>query len=320
MTDVDEQLLTAAKLREQVQGAMDGDDRLLDHTGLLDHDDHRQVISFAETAVSNWDQSDLSHTTTSTLMTDSVSRAVVENNPSLLAYAVGVTEQSLQASQLTLLSDLNSQLVNNDAPAFITLAGNPNTGKTNTASLLVELRKELVDDDLMIISNLRSWELVDKTVTSAHDLLLTLLDHRDRPKAILLDEASTSFDSRTYRREIATQYTPMAKRYAKLNVDHELVIAHTGKDLHPERKRLTTLSLFKSAKQTAELYQDWPADADHPADRLYHADLTDLEATTSNYSPDDAAPWSWDLPTEVFALDLDWDDLYNELIDRGPVD
>ena len=98
---------------------------------------------------------------------------------------------------------------NNDAPAFIVGAGNPNTGKTNTMSLLAEIRQYALDDYL-VLSNVRSWELTDITVTSAHDLAVALLEHRDVPKFVMIDEASTHFDARTYRREVATQWTPLA--------------------------------------------------------------------------------------------------------------
>lgn len=319
MTDVDEQLLTAAKLREQVRGGLDGDDRLLDHTGLVDTDEHRQVLSFCDDAVANWSDSSLSESVVSTLMTDSVTRAVVENNPSLLAFAVGVTEQDMEASQLSILARLNSEITNNDAPAFVTLAGNPNTGKTNTASLLVELRREFVED-LLVISNVRTWDLTDVVVTSAHDLAVSLLEYRDRPKAILLDEASTAFDARTHRHEVATQYTPLAKRYAKIGVDLEVAICHTGKDLHPERKRLTSLAAFKTDQKTAELYERWPADSESPADRLFTGDLEGIEPTSVDYEPDDAAPWSWDLDPDLFTLDVEWSELLEELRSRGPAD
>jgi hypothetical protein len=49
----------------------------------------------------------------------------------------------------------------------------------------------------------RSWSLTDRVVTSAHDLAVALLEERDRPKFVMVDEASTHFDARTNRREAA---------------------------------------------------------------------------------------------------------------------
>jgi len=35
--------------------------------------------------------------------------------------------------------------------------------------------------DYLVLSNVHSWELTDITVTSAHDLAVALLEHRDVP-------------------------------------------------------------------------------------------------------------------------------------------
>lgn len=158
--------------------------------------------------------------------------------------------------------------------------------------LLAEIRTAAIDD-LLIISNIRSWDLTDHVVTSAHDLAVTLLEHREKPKFVLLDEASTHMDSRTYRTEVAQQFTALAKRFTKLGVDVFGAVGHTGTDVHPLAKRLTTLAFDKSEKDVVEFYERWPADSDRPADRLYGGAVTDLEKASPSYDPDDAAPLAW---------------------------
>jgi hypothetical protein len=328
MTESDENLLAAAKLREAVRGDLDHGDRPYDHAGVVHDPDRRQAISFMESLFADGVDRDgieatafadtaLGQALISKELTDGTTEAVKTGNGSVLAHHTGITEMDLDGSSLRLPMRLNSHLDNNGATAFVVGAGNPNTGKTNTMSLLVELR-DYVLDDLLVLSNVRSWDRTDHVVTSAHDLAVTLLEHRDVPKVIVLDEASTHLDSRTNRREVATQWTPLAKRFSKINVDTCGVICHTGKDLHPEAKRLATLCFYKTEPAVAEFYERWPADADFPADRLFGGSIDDLEPTGAEYDPDDAAPWSWNLKADLFAEDLEWSELLDELKRRGP--
>jgi len=329
MSDVNDNLMNASKLREQVRGEMDGADELHPHAGILSDPDVRSSLSFVESALSSADLSErdiqagtfhktaLGGEVLSAFHTDEATEAVHQDNPSVVAHFTGLTEKDLDASSLRLPMLLNEQLQNNGATAFVVGAGNPNTGKTNTISLLVELRDYALDS-LLVISNVRSWQRTDHVVTSAHDLAVTLLEHRDRPKFVVIDEASTHMDSRTSRREVATQWTPLAKRFSKIGVDACGVICHTGKDLHPEAKRLSTLSFYKTDPTVAEFYERWPADADFPTDRLFSGSVDGLEATGFEYDPDDAAPWAWNLRADLFADDYSWSELLETLRNQGP--
>lgn len=312
----DELLLTAAKLREQATGTIEGHSPLHKHAGLVTDQHDRRTFDFL--ASTGLDMGKLGSVLEANIGTREASQAVARGDSMTLSAYVGVTEQDLDASALRLPLRLLERLDNHEAPAFITASGNPNTGKTNTVNLLAELRRYDVDE-LLVVSNIRRWDGTDIYVSSMHDLAVTLLEHRDVPKFVVLDEGSTHFDARTYRREVATQYTPVAKRYAKIGVDVEAVIIHTGKDLHPERKALTTTAFYKTDKKTAEFYSSWPRDADFPTDRVFSGDLENLEKAIG-YDPDDAAPWSWNLEAELFTQDLDWDGILEELKARGPAD
>lgn len=328
MTDVDESLLTAAKLHEQIRGDLDGGNAVHSFGGLVDDADDLSSLSFVEDAIATSDVDEFPGATAledtalgsvllSSYATEAASRAVHDADAELMTHLVGVTDTELTGSSIRLPLALNEQLANNDAPAFVLGAGNPNTGKTNTMSLLAKIRKAAVDD-LLVVSNIRSWELADRVATSAHDLAVTLLEVRDRPKFVVIDEASTHFDSRTYRHDVATQWTPNAKRFAKIGVDTAGLVVHTGKDCHPEVKHLATLAFYKHAKQEAEFFARWPAEVDAPADQLFGGPVDDLEVTTASYDPDDEASWAWNLEPELFTLDCDWSELLTELRDRGP--
>lgn len=315
MTDVDESLLTAAKLREQIKGRVEGDSPVLDHTGVVPDPAARSSLSFLN-QMPEFTASSLKTEVTNKIGTDTATEAVHSGNSSVLSHFVGVTEQDLAANSLTLPVRLLDRMDNYDAPCFTVLAGNPNTGKTNLLLLLAQLRK-YEKEDLLILSNFNS-SITDIVVTSTHDLAISLLENRDRPKFVMVDEASTHFDSRTNRRPVAVQWTPLAKRFAKLNVDVAGLVCHTGKDLHPEAKRLATLPIYKPEKKTAEIYDRWPSDSEAPEDLSFSGPLEDLEKAAASYDPDAAAPWSWNLKADLFSENLSWSQLLETLRVEGP--
>ncbi|MGZ0746714.1 hypothetical protein [Haloparvum sp. AD34] len=319
-SSVDEHLLTAAKLREQIDGNLEGTGEIHDHAGLVQDEHDRAALSFVESCIEEpLSQTELGSELLAKTRTDRATDAISNGNGSVASHLVGVTEQDLDASSLRLPMLLDAEMENNDATAFIGGAGNPNTGKTNLVALLAELRSASVDD-LLVISNSRTWERTDIVVTGAHELAVKCIEHRDRPKFVFVDEGSTHFDARTNSREVAVQFTPLAKRMAKIGVDVFATVGHTGKDLHPELKRLLTMAFFKLSKKEVDFFGDWPADADYPTDRLFGGTVEELEPALEEPDPDDAAPWSWDLEPDLFARDLDWPDLLELLRDRGPVD
>jgi hypothetical protein len=327
MTDIDEHLLAAAKLQEQKRGDLESPAGVHDHAGETVDDQHRTSLSFVESLCRERDDlparfqaTRLGAEVSAKFRTDRAAEAVANGEGTALALLTGITESDMSANKLTLHADLLALIENNGAPAFITACGNPNTGKTNTMLLLAELWKaQYRHSDALLVSNMAD-SLTDIRVTSAHELAVALLDHRDVPKFVVVDEASTHFDSRTNRREVAVQWTPLAKRFAKLSVEACGVIGHTGKDIHPEQKRLTTLAFYKQAKDVVEFFAEWPPDADHPDDRLFNGPLEDFEATTADYSADDASPWAWDLRAGLFEADLGWSELHARLVERGPAE
>jgi len=314
---IDEHLYTFSKAGEYARGDFD-DGSLSSYAGLLgdERDNHLAWLDQFD----DFRSTDLAEVVIKSAQSKSMGRAMSEGDARLAAYLQGVTERDIPGSQLSLALAIMKRLENNAAPAFLTVAGNPETGKTNTVSLLAELRTEHLaarGDELLVVSNIRNWTRNDETVSSMHDLMEVLIEHRGRPKFVAIDEASTHFDARTFSREVSQQWTPAAKRFAKLNVDACAVIGHTGKDVHPEAKRLTTTALWKQEKEIVEFYGAWDADDDSPKDPLFSGPVSELQATRYDYPPDDPAPWSWNLEADLFARDLSWSEFLTRLRERG---
>lgn len=316
MTDTDENLLTAAKLREQVSGELEGDERLLDHAGLLD-ERNLDTLTFLEESLEDWNGSDLSHVVGKTWVNRAATAAIRNGDFALASYLVGVTETSWSGSSIEVSITLVEELRNNGAPAFVVGSGNPETGKTNTMFKLISLYDRVVDD-LLVLSNSRTWDRCDIPITGMHELMVECLRQRDRRKVIVIDESSTHFDARTHRHEVASQWTPAAKRFAKIGVDVCGQICHTGMDFHPEAKRLCTLAYEKIDKKTVEWFSNWPGSTDYPSDSIFSGAVQDLEPYWGFYDSDEAAPWSWNLETDLFQLDLTWSGLLEKLLEAGP--
>ena len=319
----DETLLTSAKLREQIEGRIESHYDHYAHTGLAAEAD-RGALTFVADALEadddadHFDETELGATLMDRLVSDRATEAVETGNSSMMSHVVGVTEQDLDASSLTLPARILDLLRNNGALTTVLAAGDPNSGKTNTVWLMTELARTEWSD-MLVISNARS-SAVDLRVTSCHDLALALLRHQDRPKFVVIDEGSTHFDARTQSHSVASQWSPLLKRMSKLGVEVSAVIGHTGKDVDPEMKRLTSLGLFKPDPKTAEFYASWPADSDRPTDLLFGGPLENLEATGVVYDADEPAPWDWNLRAGLFSKDLDWSEVREQLEDRGADD
>ncbi|ACO54903.1 VP8 [Halorubrum pleomorphic virus 1] len=315
----DENLLTSAKLREQIEGRIDSHSRHYQFTGLADEADRGSLALLSDALHQegkDLEETQLGSVLMDRLVTDRATEAVQSGDSSMMSHIVGVTEQDLDASSLTLPARLLDLLDNNGALTTVLAAGDPNSGKTNTVWLLTELARSKWDD-VMVISNARA-SAVDLRVTSCHDLACALLRHKDRPKVVVIDEGSTHFDARTNSYEVASQWSPLLKRMSKLGVEIAAVIGHTGKDVDPELKRLTSLGLYKPDQTTLEVYSEWPADSDMPTDLLFGGPLENLEATSVEYDPDEPAPWAWNLRAGLFSKDLEWSALLDELQDLGP--
>ena len=316
----DETLLTSAKLREQIEGRIDSHYDHFAHTGLAAEAD-RGALSFVDSVLAEDDDADrldetkLGETIMDRLVADRATEAVESGNSSMMSHIVGVTEQDLDASSLTLPARILELLRNDGALTTVLAAGDPNSGKTNTVWLLTELAR-IEWSDLLVISNARA-STVDLRVTSCHDLALALLRHSDVPKVVVIDEGSTHFDARTQSRSVASQWSPLLKRMSKLGVEVCAVIGHTGKDVDPEMKRLTSVGMFKPDPKTVEFYETWPADSDRPTDLLFGGPLENLEPTSVEYDPDEPAPWDWNLRAGLFSHDLEWSEVLAELEDRG---
>jgi len=310
---------SSALLGEFLRGEVGRNTELYEHTALVEpYSDSSELLSFIESIYDPQSDDDLPARAGQTKVSEVVRRTaatdhVGEHVSNPAETAIGVTENDPSMTGHQAFSKIQNSLYNNQAPYIGVMFGSPNTGKTNFACTSIELWRELVPmkygtDDFYIISNLPSLDVCDYYVSSVDEFRALLFGDEtytetggnegtppeidpDTPVFFMFDECSTHLDARTHRHEVAKYYTPLLKRFAKVNCD-AMHIAHSGLDVHPELRRhtITTEFIFKESKTEARVYEKM--EDDEGTDQKYL--LTDIPATSLNYSPDDFSPWKWE--------------------------
>ena len=312
----DDTAYSAAKLRDYIRGDVRENRDLYSHTGIVEPGSSpSKMLSYLnsiyepdESMPPSFDETTAANHLRKAAATEHVGSKVKD----MQSFAVGLTEQDASVSDAHAYSQLQSSLVNNRAPYLSLIFGAPNTGKTSYAILLAELWSQLTELKYdttakpLVLSNASNLPLVDRTITSIEDFRTTLFGSDDflessggtppeispeTPVLWIFDEASTHLDARTNSREVAHQYTPLLKRFAKVNTD-AIHIGHSGKDIHKELRRATLMTefVFKQDKTTAEVHARMDDDV---GDELKYK-LTEIPKPSTYVDPDDLAPWGWD--------------------------
>lgn len=308
----------AAKLRDHVRGEIGENEDFYHHTGLVSGD-ALELMSFME-GIYEGDHDDLPADFQQTRVAKIVRRSgatrhIGQQISDHENYAVGVTEQDVDISQAQAFGRLQESNINERAPYICVMFGAPNKGKTSLALLILELWRELAptkyeisgDYEPAILTNASSISAathIVQDITRFKELVFGSDQwfesdgeqgeppeiEPERPKFWLFDECSTHLDARTNAHEVSTQYLPLVKRFAKVNLD-SAHLGHSGMDIHKDLRRslIATEFIFKTGKKTADVYADMHEDSG--TNKKY--ELTEIPDTSISYSPDDFAPFSW---------------------------
>ncbi|SDJ63008.1 hypothetical protein SAMN05216226_10699 [Halovenus aranensis] len=316
--DTNDTAYSAAKLRDYIQGEVAHNTDLYPHTGIVEpRSPASEMLSYMESIYQPG--GDLPPDLQATRAAEDLRRAAASEHvgssvKDIPAFAVGLTEKDAEISDAQAFAEIQNSLINNHAPYLAAIFGSPNTGKSSLATLYAELWEQLAEikypdtPEPVIISNAASIGCLDhhvQDVTEFRELLFGSEDWFESdgedgtPPAVdpetpvfwIFDEASTHLDARTNSYEVANQYTPLLKRFAKINCD-AVHIGHSGYDIHAELRRDTLMTefLFKTSKKTVEVYASM--DEDQGAEKKY--ELTEVPKPSHWIDPDDFASWSWE--------------------------
>jgi len=308
---------SAAKLRDFIRGEVRENNDLYPHTGLVEPGSSAsELLSFLESVYqpSGGLPSSFQDTRAGKILrrgaaTDRVGGSIGD----LSSFAVGLTESEVDISQARAFSKIASSLMNEGAPYVGAFFGGMNKGKTAHAALWLEIWRELVPlkygtEEFVVLSNMPTLAAADHVVTDVDELRRLVFGDLDyvesggdsgtppeippeTPVWWHFDECSTHLDARTNSYEVSTQYLPLVKRFAKVNVD-AVHLGHSGMDIHADMRRshISTEFIFKVGLKTANVFESMHEDQ---GSNLKYV-LEEIPDTTLDYDPDDYSPFSWD--------------------------
>lgn len=304
---------SSAKLREFVLGRVKQNEDLHQHTGLVDPEGRAgELLSFFESLDLGREYGKPTNELTASRMVrrTAATRHVGASVSDVPAYAVGMTDQSVEISESQALVMIATAILNEMAPYIGLIFGAPNKGKTGFAALWAELWRELTAlkydaEEGVVVSNVDA-PFVDKRITDFEEWQRNLFGDQtfvksngeageppliDSGKPVWwhFDEASTHLDARTKSTEVSEQYLPMVKRFAKVNVD-AVHIGHSTLDVYKDLRRnnIATEVVVKTGLKEAEVFEHA---TDTPTDLKYV--LEGIPETSYDYNPNDYSPWEW---------------------------
>lgn len=270
--DPSEEFSTSAELRSYIENNLsDENTDVYPHTGLISNPDALELMNFLSNAYDG-EQENMPYRFRETKLgeqmrkseaTKTASKAVAEGNISQMKFVSGKQTYDIDATSLHALIQLRDRLSKDAYVQY--LFGHMGNGKTDFATLQGELAnrelgyeigsniKSLKEKDAFIrnYGSLLRWLADGQKVSSIDEIVEKDIDVSD--KLLIFDEASShasGYSNDAY--ETQKKLGVMVKKIRKVN-GRMIVIGHTGKDLHPDIRRLAECAA-KVSKKTVEFY------------------------------------------------------------------
>lgn len=267
-----EEFSTSAELRSYLENNLSSKNtEILPHTGLVNNPDTLELMNLFESAYDGnqegmpyrFKDTELGKQLRKSEATKTATEAIREGNISQMKFISGKQSYNIDATSLHALVALRERL---QKPAYVQyLFGHMGNGKTDFATLEGELGKRELGYE--IGSNIKSLEEKDKYVPNYGELLKWLAEGQEvksideiiendidvTDKLFIFDEASShasgyADDAYETQKKLGVMVKKMRKVGCRL-----IVIGHTGKDLHPDIRRLAECAK-KVSKKTVEFY------------------------------------------------------------------
>ena len=308
-----EEFSTSAELRSYIEGNLSEDNTdVYDHAGLVDNPNVRELLSFMESAY-NGKHKEMPHFFKNTKMgeilrkssaTETATKAVKEGNISQMKFISGKQSYTNDVSSIHTIINLRDKL---GQDAYIQyLFGHMGNGKTDFAILQAEL--SFIEHNTDVGTNIKSlaeerghityipqygdlmkWLAEGREVNSIDEIANSDIDVSD--KLFLFDEASShasgyADDAYETQKKLGT----LVKKIRKVG-GNLIVIGHTGKDVHPDIRRITNDCVKKSNLKQAEYYK---AVNEQGKGQGHKETLSGIPQTNWNeYDTQEITVWDW---------------------------
>lgn len=308
---------TAGEFNAWVNENLEGENKdVFAHAGLIDNPQALELMNHLELSYSpqhpdmpvDFQKTDAAMAIRQSEGTKVASKAVNEGNISQMKYFTGKQDYSSEANSIHTLIKLREKIGQDAYIAY--LFGHMGNGKTDFANLIGELAKRELGYE--VASNQKSpyengntdayvWTYgdiiqwltkdidTDIEINTLQDL--SKIDKEIEPvnKLVIFDEASQeasgySSDAHDAQEKLGKLLKLIRKVGGRL-----IIIGHTGKDVHPDIRRLSNDCIHKVSKKTAEFYAS--------VEEAKGVDLKDtiskIPETNWDYQTTEVCVWDW---------------------------
>ncbi|NUC74775.1 hypothetical protein HTZ84_21160 [Haloterrigena sp. SYSU A558-1] len=289
----------AGQLREKLVSP-NNDLPTLQEAGLLD----KEVIDFLVAFEENYQPQDLddphyAHETeryqriVKKNVSKNLRRAIRDGDKEVIAHALGVVEQTTSISPIKLIERLRRWIVREAGVTY--LAGHMGVGKTDFSLLLGEIWESNTEGE--VASNIKSCKQT-KTIVRQDDLT-DWLESGSGDKLFIFDEASSHATGYSHDASVVVKQLSSMIKLIRKNDGSIIIIGHTGKDLHPDIRRLADYVEKESKKELAVF--ETVEEAEGQDEKF---DLDGIPPTSWTYDTKEASSWEWATDEEDEGPDL----------------
>ncbi|WGI16947.1 AAA family ATPase [Methanonatronarchaeum sp. AMET-Sl] len=218
--------------------------------------------------------------------TSLLNKAVIDGNISVMKRVSGRKTRGRDISGIKTLRKIERKM---DQPVWICYVyGKMGTGKTDLALLLAELWKSN-GHGREIGSNIKSFKEKERYIDN-FQALKTWLSSNKKEKIFVFDEASShvsGYGSDSY--DTTKYFSKLLKKFRK-HKGHLIIIGHTGKDVHPEIRRLSSDKIKKLTKKDAVFCKDIGPDGEPMEIELKIKGIPKTNYTFDTY---ESTGWRW---------------------------
>lgn len=242
------------------------------------------------------------------LGTQVANQAVKDGNISQMKYITGQQEYGNDASSIHSVMKLRDRM---DTDAYIGyMFGHMGNGKSNFAFLLGEIAKRELG--YKVYSNVKSayesgdtdgyintfGELLSvyaggEQISEISDIQTNDIDTLEEEILFIFDEGNQEASGYSQDAYDTMEYLGKMLTLIRKVGGHLIIIGHTGKDVHPHIRRLTTDCIHKVSKKKAVFYED-VVEADGKGKK---AEINKIPETNWNYDHLEISFWDWSLQT-----------------------
>lgn len=301
----------AAESREWIRGNKPEDPEPYYHTGLVEDDRIRRILTRIQQAYDPDGDDELPGDVRETEIyrrllragaTESMTRAIYDGRPVAQSYMVGDPAARSDISGIKAIEELRTVILRS-AP-IVYIFGEPGSGKTNFALLLTQLWKREYGADAEVGTNIRTWDESDRWIPNYGRLRNWLEQQIDNiegggetraedadPRLFVFDEASSHASGRGAQgAEAGEKLGPLVYKIRKANAGI-IIIGHDGRDVHPAVRTLSTVvQRYRGEMKRATVWED----VKNREGRGKIMDLKGIPETDYSYDDGEATSWSWE--------------------------